>query len=72
LIKAAIGLSFTKVVNTFTGRPNDDEMVATFVSALVACISKSLLLCTGWEFTGVILTPMLEATINEYLQSFLS
>jgi VanZ family protein len=71
-MKAAIGLSFTKVVNALTGNPKEDAILATFVSALVACISKSLLLCTGWEFAGVILTPMLEATINEYLQSFLS
>jgi hypothetical protein len=33
-----MGLPWTKVVNTFTGNPRYDEMLATLVSALVACI----------------------------------
>jgi hypothetical protein len=35
-MNCAIGLPFTKEVKTFTGKPKKDEILATFVSALVA------------------------------------
>ena len=39
-------------------------MLATFDSALVACIVNVSLAWTGWPPTGVILTPMLVGTIR--------
>jgi hypothetical protein len=47
-------------------------MVATFVSALVACMKKELLLCTGWPFSGVMRTPMLVGTTIDHAQFFLT
>ena len=59
----AIGLPSTKAVSTFTGRPRWEAMLATLVSADVACIVKRRLLCTGWPLSGVIRTPMLVGVI---------
>ena len=59
----AIGLPSTKAVSTFTGRPRWEAMLATLVSAEVACIVKRRLLCTGWPLSGVIRTPMLVGVI---------
>ena len=61
-MKSAIGLPSTKVVRTFTGRPRYDEMLATFVSALVACIMNRLLDATVWPSGGQMRTPMLVGT----------
>ena len=47
-MNAAIGLSLTKAVRTLTGRPRNEEIDATFVSAEVASIVYLWLLWTGW------------------------
>ena len=52
-MNAAKGLPSTKVVSTLTGRPRYEEMLATFVSALVACKCRTSLDWTGCPFSGV-------------------
>ena len=62
LMNAAIGLSSTNAVRTLTGRPRNEEIDATFVSADVASIVYRWLLWTGWPWSGVRRTPMLVGT----------
>src|SRR5215207_7364376 len=69
-MRRAIGLSFTKVVSTFTGSPRHEEMLATLVSALVACMKKVWLQWTGCPSTGVMRTPMLVGTSRAWAKSF--
>jgi hypothetical protein len=69
LIRRAIGLSLTNLVRTLTGKPRYDEILATFVSALVACIVKVSLQWTGCPSFGVILIPMLVGTSKAHLHS---
>ncbi len=64
----ANGLSFTKAVRTLTGRPRKDEILATLVSALVACRWKVSLEWTGCPLSGVTRKPMLVGTSMAYLQ----
>jgi hypothetical protein len=40
----------------------EGEILATLVSALVACIVKVSLQCMGWPLAGVRRTPMLVGT----------
>ena len=68
----AIGLPLTNVVKIFTGSPRYDEMLATFDSALVACIRKVPPTLTGWPAGGVMRIPMLVGTTSAYLQFFFS
>ena len=46
-MNAAIGLPLTKVVSTCVGKPRYDEIDATFVSALVACMKNVSEAATG-------------------------
>ena len=72
LMNCAIGLPLTKVVSTFTGRPRYDATLATFVSALVACMIRDPAQCTGCPWGAAIRIPILEGTTMAYLQFFLS
>ena len=71
-MNCAIGLPLTNVVRILTGRPRYDDTLATFVSALVACMMNDPLQCTGWPSGGVSRMPMLVGTTRAYLQFFFS
>jgi hypothetical protein len=46
-MKRAIGLPLTNLVSTLTRSPRYEATLATLDSALVACMTKLLLQCTG-------------------------